>query len=195
MMNTSHSRSARSILATCAALLFLLLPSSCRGGGGGTDSIPLGTYYTRCSINIDRNRVLSTNYRGGAGAMLVPVNTKVDLISRRRGRFNMKTESGQSFRFEHVRKHSNVSADDSFKGFFSAAETDLSDFSAEEQAGINEATAKVGMSKDAVLAAIGPPPGHKTRSLSLNTWMYWSKKFDTFNVQFDDDGKVSQIVD
>jgi hypothetical protein len=50
------------------------------------------------------------------------------------------------------------------------------------------------MRKSAVIVALGYPPKHKTPSLEANQWRYWSSRFGSFLVHFQDD-KVSQIVE
>lgn len=49
------------------------------------------------------------------------------------------------------------------------------------------------MRKEAVIAAIGYPPGTGTPSLEANEWRYWTSRFDTFIVRFKD-GKVTEII-
>ena len=51
------------------------------------------------------------------------------------------------------------------------------------------------MSKEGVILAIGYPPVHKTVSLEGKTWKYWTNRFNTFDVIFDDTGKVESIID
>jgi len=53
---------------------------------------------------------------------------------------------------------------------------------------------QIGMSKKAVLAAIGYPPQHQTPSLNGDTWTYWSSRTNRFAVIFKQD-KVDHIVD
>ncbi len=47
-----------------------------------------------------------------------------------------------------------------------------------------------GMTAKAVLIAYGCPPEHRTPSLDRKIWVYWSNKFTSFNVCFDDDQKT-----
>ena len=50
------------------------------------------------------------------------------------------------------------------------------------------------MSKDAVIVAIGYPPITETTNLDSNLWVYWSGRYNKFNVHFKD-GKVSKVED
>ena len=63
-----------------------------------------------------------------------------------------------------------------------------------DQQGIREGRAKVGMSKEGVLLAIGYPPEHATPSLEADQWRYWQGLLDTFVVVFVD-GKVAELRD
>ncbi len=51
-------------------------------------------------------------------------------------------------------------------------------------------TVNIGMSKDAVIKALGYPPEHKTPNLEGNEWRYWKNRYGTMLVSFTD-GKVS----
>jgi hypothetical protein len=46
------------------------------------------------------------------------------------------------------------------------------------------------MGKDAVFAAYGNPPSHRTPTLKCDRWIYWKNRFATHAVTFDD-GKVA----
>jgi hypothetical protein len=52
--------------------------------------------------------------------------------------------------------------------------------------GILEGKALVGMSKQAVIFAIGYPPSSSTPNTSSDRWLYWSSKSQSFAVQFAD---------
>lgn len=62
-----------------------------------------------------------------------------------------------------------------------------------DKEGIEQGVAKVGMSKAAVLIAMGPPPSHATHSLDANSWMYWQNRWGKLRVDFQND-KVSAVV-
>ena len=65
-------------------------------------------------------------------------------------------------------------------------------FAAVEKKGIEEGVPKKGMSKKAVIMALGQPARHRTRTTELNTWNYWS--LFRMEVRFGKDGKVAQII-
>jgi hypothetical protein len=75
---------------------------------------------------------------------------------------------------------------------FSPAPIDLSRFSDQERDLILRGEAGVGMSREAVIMALGYPPSHKTPSLEGEVWTYWRNRFSTFVVEFGN-GKVVRI--
>lgn len=179
-------------------LLFIVMLGSiglgCQSGGpgpsdGGDPSAT--TYYTRFAIQIDREFCRSTNYRGTGGGVMIPINTKVEFESKRRRRFNMRVVDGRSFMFEHVAKHTLDTPEAAFASFFSPQPVDLSSFSSKERRAIETGLIEIGMSRSAVLAAVGPPPAVGTPNLDAATWKYWTTRFITFTVHFDSNGRVS----
>ena len=48
-----------------------------------------------------------------------------------------------------------------------------------------------GMSKEAVLAAYGRPPEHRTPNLQRSIWYYWRNKFKHFEVCFDKEDRTT----
>jgi len=190
MMNQLHS-SVRSFWTSCAALFLLMLPMGCRSAPPSAD---LGTYYTQCTVQLHRNLVTSTNYRSSDKAETLTINTEVELIGIRKHRFTLRGPDGQDFRYDHIRKHSKDTPGDSFAKIFARTPVDVGAFNESEQEAISKGEAAVGMSREAVLAAIGPPPSHVTPSLESNEWKYWNTRWNsTFFVRFGDDGKVTSV--
>ncbi len=181
-----------------AGLFALLSTLGCASGGAG---LPQGSgpdhdiYYARFTIKVDRNASRSTNYRIPSTAASVPINTPVQFVSKRRHRFSMKlVDGGRTFLFEHVRKHTLDTPEEAFSAFFSPEPIDLSVFSAKERRAIEAGEVEVGMSRDAVLAAIGPPPAIGTLKTDGPVWKYWRNRWSTFEVRFDDRGRVSEVA-
>ena len=178
-------------------LVLLLAAVGCGSGGAG---LPPGAgadrdlYYTRFTIPLDRDRVRSTNYRIPNAVMTLPIGTPVRFVSKRRYRFKMeRVDGGRTFLFEHVRKHTLDSPEEAFSTFFSPEPIDLSGFTPKERRLIEAGEIEVGMRREAVLAAIGPPPAIGTPGLDGPAWKYWSNRWSTFVVRFDDRGRVSGI--
>lgn len=64
-----------------------------------------------------------------------------------------------------------------------------------DREGIQSGRAKLGMTKEGVLIAMGRPPIHANPSLDNSTWTYWKNKWVTKLINFDDSGKVSEIIE
>jgi hypothetical protein len=66
---------------------------------------------------------------------------------------------------------------------------------ATDKAGVQSGAAAKGMTKQGVIFAMGYPPKLRTPDLKANEWIYWRNRFNTFQVTFDDKGRVSEIKD
>jgi hypothetical protein len=62
-----------------------------------------------------------------------------------------------------------------------------------EQRHIADGTLALGMSRGAVLMAVGYPPPHRTPDLQSNTWSYWISRWRAYRVTFDENGRVSDL--
>lgn len=69
-----------------------------------------------------------------------------------------------------------------------------SSFTPLEQEGIRAGKVVPGMSKRAVILAMGYPPRHATPTLEQDQWQYWSSRFDRVIVNFKD-GRVDSVKD
>ncbi|MCA8951204.1 MAG: hypothetical protein KDE27_16980 [Planctomycetes bacterium] len=176
-------------LRLVALVLLAAATTGCRSRRAAAADIPQGTYYTKYSLYFEKDLTRTTNYRRG---ILLPINTEVALLSSRGDRIVVEIHpDGRKLTIENVPRHTGGSLEDAFAQVLSSEPTDISGYSEEEQQAIEGGKAIVGMSKDAVLAAMGPPPQTGTLSLESNTWKYWDTRFTTFNVVFGEDGRVT----
>ena len=92
-------------------------------------------------------------------------------------------------------KGADVSLQQAAQAFFGPKcdEAKLKALSKVDQDGIAAGRAQVGMTRDGVLFAMGRPPFHANPSLEVSEWMYWRNRFGRTAVQFDADGKVSNV--
>lgn len=150
------------------------------------------TYFTQFVIRYEKGTHLTTNFRRGSA---VPVNTQVKLLKIDSKTIEVEWDnSSQKLVIKNVTKHT---GDDVFKAFdklFGKEKVNLAGFSSLERNQITSGSVAPGMRKDAVLVAIGYPPVTETLSLESDRWVYWSGRFNRFNVYFKN-GKVSQIED
>lgn len=145
--------------------------------------------YTRFSLYYENDRHVTTNYRRG---QFLPVNTPVTFLKSSRNEIDVALQGGQELTLENVRDYSGEDLAGVFRRTLSPSQTDLSQFSELEQKSIETGQAKIGMSKAAILIALGYPPKHQTPTLEGDSWRYWSSRYGTFIVRFEDE-KVVEI--
>lgn len=151
-----------------------------------------GTYYTQFVIRFEKGTHLTTNYRRGAS---IPVNTPVKLLNITSKTIEVQVDNpSQKLLVKNVEKHTGDDIYREFDKLFAKKKVDLSKFTALERTQIDNGTVAIGMTKNAVIVAIGYPPITETPNLDSNTWVYWKGRFDKFDVHFKD-GKVSKIED
>jgi hypothetical protein len=154
------------------------------------ESIKKGdTFYTQFSLFYEKGRYLTTNYRRG---VLLPVNTRVTFLKSHRDSIYVTLPDGEELCIENLPEYSGEDLGGIFRRTFAVSEVDLSRFSDVERKGIAIGQAKAGMSKSAVLTALGYPPKHRTPTLEGDNWRYWSSRYGTFMVEFEND-RVSSI--
>lgn len=144
--------------------------------------------YTRFSLFYEYGIHNTTNYRRG---IFLPVNTPVTFVSSAGNSIYITLPNGDEISIENNKKYSGESLEGIFKRTFSTSHTDLSKFTEEEQNAIKAGKVNIGMSKAAVLIAIGYPPKHKTPSLDDIYWRYWSSRYNSFLIEFENDKVVN----
>jgi hypothetical protein len=150
------------------------------------------TYYTQYVIRYEKGTYLTTNYRRGAS---IPVNTPVKLLNITSKTIEVQVDNpSQKLLVKNVEKHTGDDIYRAFDKLFAKKKVNLSKFTALERTQIDNGTVAIGMSKGAVIVAIGYPPITETANLDSNTWVYWSGRFNRFNVVFKD-GKVIKVED
>lgn len=149
-------------------------------------------YYSQVSLQYEKGRYLTTNYRRG---ILLPINSQVILQDITSEKIELEVlPTHVKFRIENVEKHTGDSTIQAFAKLFSKNKVDLSVFSEFDKKQIIAGQAANGMSKKAVIAAIGYPPITETPSLESNQWTYWSSRFNRFIIYFEN-GYVNRIKD
>lgn len=157
----------------------------------GINATPGQTLYTQFSLFYEKNCHQTTNYRKG---IFLPVNSEVKFVKANKDRIVVALPAGEKLVVLNIKDYSGEEIDGIFNRTFAASPVILSPFSEEEKQAIMTGEVRKGMSKQAVLIALGYPPKHQTPSLELNQWRYWQNRFDTFVVHFEND-RVTHIVD
>ena len=180
----SFHRAFLSLTAVCC-LATLFLPGCATGPAATKGEI----YYTQFSLFHEKDAWLTTNYRKG---VLVPINTQVSFLKANSKEIFIQLPDASTLKIVNARKFSGVDVEGVFNRTLGKEKVDLDKFSPDEQNNIMAGIVAVGMSKDAVIKALGYPPKHKTPSLDGNQWRYWKNRYGTMLVTFAD-GRVSDI--
>lgn len=59
--------------------------------------------------------------------------------------------------------------------------------------GLRQGKALIGMSKQGVIFAMGPPPIHANPSTQSDNWLYWRNRWGKRAIEFSSEGKVNKI--
>ena len=149
-------------------------------------------YYSQVSLQYEKGRHLTTNYRKGN---LLPINSQVILQDMGGKTIELEVLPAHTkLSIVNVQKHTGDTTAQIFAKLFAKNKVDLSMFSNLEREKILAGQVAEGMRKKAVIAAIGYPPITETPSLLANKWTYWSSRFNRFNVYFEND-RVKRIQD
>jgi hypothetical protein len=149
-------------------------------------------YYTQYTIQYEKGRHVTTNYRRGA---TLPVNTEVTLQSIDHKNIEIIVKkTGMPLTIANIEKHTGKDIWQIFDALLQKHPLNLKNFTVAERDHIKAGKVTSKMRKKAVIAAIGYPPITETYSLDADTWVYWSGRFNRFNVDFKND-KVIKITD
>ncbi|HEY7884876.1 MAG TPA: hypothetical protein VIC08_08035 [Cellvibrionaceae bacterium] len=155
------------------------------------------TLQTRVNLHPDPERkTLSTiNYQLSGDLIAACTTVTVNDINRKRLVF---TANGTEYTLAYDKntRKAGVEFPEIVSSFFgdSCDQAKINSLSKADKDGIKSGTAAVGMSKDGVLIAMGPPPVHATSSLDNNEWMYWVNRFNRQRIEFNDKGIVTAVV-
>jgi hypothetical protein len=142
-------------------------------------------YFTRYTFHYEDDEWPTTNYARGS---VVPINTKVTLLSLGKNSFTLKfADTGATLKIENVEKHSKRTIGQIAKEMLAEAPTAIEKYGKEMEAAIKTGTLRLGMTKTQVLLTRGYPPGHETPSLDLPLWKYWNARFVIHSLAFEGD--------
>jgi hypothetical protein len=148
---------------------------------------------TLSNLHPDKQEIHAINYQL-PGRIPVCADVTVKKVSKKAIVFDY---SGVEYQFV-LDKHTNgadVSLQQAAQTYFGPKcnEAKIKSLSAVDQEGITSGRAKVGMSREGVLLAMGRPPFHANPSLDAPEWMYWRNRFARLAVEFDDKGTVVNV--
>lgn len=146
----------------------------------------VGTYYTAHNIWFENpQRMYSTNYQKGA---MIRAGTPVLALQKtsRDARFTDGT-TGIAHRIQFVaRHHPGVTAEAVWTRMFTTQPRPalVAGLSPGEIQAIDAGTVVQGMTKRAVLVAVGYPPESRTPSIMMSQWRYWRSRTNSYLVNF-----------
>ena len=129
----------------------------------------------------------------GAGHVIIPVNTPVEIEKYRKGLVIKNLTDERKIYFEFHSRNMGMGVDEYIQLIASSTSVSLDKISNIDLKGIKAGKAYAGMTKQGVRVALGYPAAHRTSSLEDNVWIYWRNRFQTMAVEFDDSGKVAHI--
>jgi len=143
------------------------------------------TMYLRFNLRHNRGKAVELNYQVGD---FIPAGSPVEIADIGRKAIELVGPGGQKINLRYAAKYTRIKRPAEWLQTvmsFTDPSGEWASLSALDQQGIREGAAKVGMSKQAVLAAMGWPPAHKTRSLDANRWIYWRNRRGTIALHFE----------
>ncbi len=138
--------------------------------------------------------ISSTNFLGGVKS--VPCGSRLELHEVQSDSMSLTDDAGQRYRVGFVAKHSVMPFGEWRSRQFSSEPVELPEGLSElERTCIRQGRVEVGMSKAAVLLAIGYPPARRSPDLEASTWIYQVRRFSSRRITFGPDECVSAIQD
>ncbi|MCG9658779.1 hypothetical protein [Vibrio mediterranei] len=149
--------------------------------------------YTLVNLHPDgtRAKLYSLNYQQGG---FIPRCTEVDVLSAttKLMEFTVK-DTGQTYRYYWHKRTPDFTQN--IQKYFGTTCAPLSSTLSDiDKQGISDGEAEIGMTKAAVIQAMGYPPVFRTpKPMASRTWVYWTNRWNTMTVKFDAAGKVSHV--
>ncbi len=129
----------------------------------------------------------------GAGHKILPVNTPVTIGKWRRGFLITNTKNNAKICFEFHERNMTMSKEAYLERITSPTKISLNGLSKKDKKGIADGKAYTGMTKNGVRIALGYPASHRTPSLESNPWIYWTNRWRSIAVEFNEQGKVVSV--
>lgn len=184
----------RTRIWTVAALAGLATLAACKPGGA-PEALPHyqgRTLFTCCNIHHEKDDVSDANYSVGS---TIPAGTVVQVTASGRDSVTVLA-NGTKLTLVHEYGAKEESAQQYFDKLLVAEDpkVQIGRFPTAVQDAIRDGRVERGMTREQVLLSLGYPPTHRTASTSAGEWLYWYNRWLTYKVQFDDSGRVSNVV-
>ncbi len=144
-------------------------------------------YYMRHCIRYEMEKPWETTNYWTDSSVLVPINTKVTLLSMGKTMQIKIEKSGEIVTIENVRKFSQKDIAAIARNMLTRTPVPIEQFDEKMAKHIRNGILMLGMTKEQVVMTRGYPPGHKTPSLEVDAWTYWNNRFGTHLLVFEND--------
>lgn len=136
----------------------------------------------------------STNYIGTN--IFHKINTPFTLIKINKSQITLNiNDSNKQLVIKFVKKHNQQEIDEYFNSIFSTSKTTIPSFLSEKEIKyIENGTYFKGMSKDALVLAIGHPPMNLNSNNNANSLIYMIKRFNKIKFEISEENKISNII-
>ena len=190
----------RKVHISLLLIFSLLIMFGCRGSGSVSTPVSVGQgelYYARCNLKVIKGSYITwINWQ--STPTFVPVNTELRVLHSGDEATLTNVKTGSTYTLEI-----GAAGETFLEKFLSRYPVDLSRFSQEVQNNIQNTLARVGMTKEEVYIAMGPPtqiPAGRTNMMSYEAimgsdlWIYARRRFGkNIGVAFDPTtGKVNR---
>lgn len=130
----------------------------------------------------------------GAGHVIIPAGTEINVTKHGWRGFVFTYDGGnKKVTFEFQKKRMGMSMDEYIAKITSPEPVKYNKLSKKDKKGIADGKAYKGMTKKGVMIALGYPAAHRTPSPDSNSWTYWTNRYRTLVVEFNDKGKVVEV--
>jgi hypothetical protein len=145
-----------------------------------------------CNMRSDGKWISDSNYEEN-GKTMIPLGTPAKVTAYGRNRVYVEFPEGAQ---QIGNDYSRSLRPEEFARRYVVAENPLEklvNMPPKIQAAIKSARVTNGMTREQVIMALGWPMASENPHLDLNVWHYWLWTFQSFEVRFDDSGRVSEV--
>lgn len=142
------------------------------------------SYFTRYNFWHERNAHVTTNYSRG---FFVQINTRVKLTYLAQGTMRLELPSGESVDIKLIPEFTQRPLADIASELLGTDPVPIEKLGDELAGSIGSGEIRLGMTKEQVLMTRGYPPRHRTPRLEADNWVYWSSRFVTLTLVFQND--------
>ena len=179
------------VVFSLVAIAFVLALAGC--GPTVSKEYKSQEYYTKYNFHYTTEKGIAmgsvANYTKMKGHEVLPYNSKVKVSSGNKGYTITDAKTGTKINVLVKSFLDGMSLSEYFDKTLSPTPVSYSGLSSIDKQGIQYGRPEVGMSKKAVMIALGYPCPHKTPSPDLDIWYYWTNRMVKYEVVFEN-GKV-----